>query len=323
MQILKSTTVFLIIWFLSNVGFTNGIDRTELGIIHNSNTNPEAPLIKELQALTYDLQLLELVVKNRRDPNTEAGISSAISEIHSEASEIGKKFRNLHTQQVTTVLDLCNLGKRFGFLVGVDPGQWSNLEKAVTEGAFIGGLATVASQNTLLNVVNLVPIRIGKETVWQFVLPKDDRFSFWNRTLKVSKKLKREMIEEIINKANVSYSESKQIAESFYKASHKKLYNSFQLQNFGILTRMNNAHKTLKSLSKMNSAMNIPEQYAQLYNQLLDHLYSYGVDISFNGQDRDFTIKGFLFGDSPEKATDLYRKLKVSVSDETFNSPSS
>ncbi len=323
MQILKSSTAFLMVWFLSNVALSNGIDQSELSLFHSDQSNPEAPLIKELQAMTYDLQMIELIIKNRRNSKTEDGIANAISQIQEESTLIGKKFRELRTQQITAVLDLYNLGKRFGFLVGVDQGQWSNLDSALKDGSMIGGLATVASNDKLLNVVNLIPLRIGKETVWQIVLPKNDRYSFWHKTLKVSKKLKQNMIDEVIQKANTPYLESKKIAENFYKNAHKKLFQSFQSQNFGLLTRMNHAYKAIRALGQMNSAMNIPEQYAQLYNQILDHLYSYGVDISFNGQDRDFTIKGFLFGETPDSATELYKKLKISNSGETFNSPSS
>jgi hypothetical protein len=328
----KPVLTFLSIWLASNVAFSNGVVAPELPLLAEARKAAEFPVLRRLQELTLDLQLLEITVKNRRDQDTEGQIATALREIENEGARRGELFAALRAEQLTTLYSFFALGRRYGAALGVADAEWNELFEAVRSGAVSSGTLAVHGRIGTLNLITLLPLHLGRQLVWKLALPPLDSRNFW---LAARRKVQKEGIARLapINRAalslrldelNAPFAAAEASAREFYLASHRRLYASFERHRYAIMQRVELARKALAELGRSNSAMGTPEEYSALYNKLLENLFSYGIDMSLaGGEQRDMAIKGFLFADTPEAAEALLRKLRYTESPATYNSPSS
>lgn len=318
-RVLKIIFIVLSVWLISSVGMSNGLIAPELPILAKSAS--EYPLLRRLQDLTLDLQLLELTIKNRRDSHLEGKISDALKEIETEGLRVGSRFKEIRSSQLENLFMLFSLAKRHGHLLGVAPHEWDELLTLVSSGSLQSGTLTVRSpQKGILNVVKISPLTIGRQIVWNFSLPTTDRHSFW---VQVRAHVQKATLDRKIALLNEPFNEAEELAKKFFADSYAKFYSSFEEHRYAILQRISMARKALTELSKRSGAMGAPEEYASLYNLVLKNLFSYGIDISLSNGQRDFTIKGFLFAESPERAQELLKKLEFESTSTSYSSPSS
>lgn len=330
-----SITLFLCIWLFSSVAFSNGSVAPELPILAQAKSAAEFPILRRLQELTLELQLLEITIKNRRDAATEEKISTSLKEIEEEGAAITARFKNTRAVQLDGIYALFVLGQRYGRMVGVSAIEWEELFSALKEGHLTAGPISVHTRGGSLNLLTISPLTIGRQVIWKVALPAFDRKSYWvqarARAAAVTGKgsavdLSNVMLERRIELINSPYASAEQLAKNYFKTSYTKLYSAFEDHRYAVLQRVSLARKALSELSRTSGAMGTPEEYSTLYNQVLDNLFSYGVDISLAGSvQRDFAIKGFLFADSPERSQELLDKLKFrpSAAPAAYNSPSS
>lgn len=322
----NSTTVFLCIWLFSNVAFSRGSIAPELPLLNTAKTSVEYPLLRRIQELTLDLQMLEITIKNRRDEKTEEKISTSLSEIENEAHTLSEKFRGTRLEQIDGLFSLFTLGRHYGKALGVAPIEWDELFNALKEGQITSGLVVVHTPNGTLNLLTLNPLYMGKQNIWRVQLPTFDRKSFWVQARAKSAALgvrapilSNAALEGRFEIINALYGHHETMAKEYFTRSYSKLYGAFEEHRYAVLQRISLTRKALTQLAQTNGAMGSAENYAMLYNRVLEDLFSYGVDI------RDFAIKGFLFSDSPERSQELLQKLKFhpGESPAAYNSPSS
>lgn len=332
MYLTKIASVFLSIWLVSSVAFSNGSVAPELPLLANAKSSVEYPVLRRIQDLTLDLQLLELTIKNRRDSNTEVKIISALREIEEQGVKITERFKAVRSTQLESLYQLMNLARRHGELLGVADAEWDELFDAVRDGSITAGTLTVHGRAGSMNLVSLTPLYIGKQLIWNVTLPSFDRKSFWVQARSRLRYLGAHSNPAIANQAlearvaemNTSFFDAEKTTKEYFTTSYTKLYLAFETQRYAILQRIELARKALQELQKHSTAMGTPEEFSGLYNQILDNLFSYGVDISLSGsQQRDFAVKGFLFAESPERSQELLKKLKFTPSVASYNSPSS
>lgn len=325
-----SITLFLCIWLFSSVAFSNGSVAPELPLLAQSKSTTEYPVLKRLQDLTLELQLLEITVKNRRDEATEEKIAKSLSEIEAEGANVTALFKTTRSEQLDGIYSLFLLGQRYGQALGVPAIEWEELFGALKDGHLTAGPIAVHSRQGTLNLFTISPLTIGKQNIWKVELPAFDRKSFWVqarvRTSGKNTTLSNAALERRVTLINGQYAETERLAKEYFTKSYAKLYSAFEVHRYAVLQRVMMARKALAELSATKGAMGTPEEYTSLYNQLLDNLFSYGVDISLSGAaQRDFAIKGFLFSDTPERSQELLDKLKFrpGVTPAAYNSPSS
>ena len=156
-----------------------------------------------------------------------------------------------------------------------------------------------------------------------------DGFNFWNRATKLIKANHKPMkvlpiSVAALEKTRTGYCslKCKAVAAKFYVESHQELYSAFEEHRYEFKPH-ESCEKTLGT-GRTNTSMGVPEEFGALYNQLLEHLYSYGVNVSLSdrGTSHDFTIKGFLFASTPEDSKELLEKLKFVPSTATYTAPS-
>lgn len=331
----NSITLFLSIWLFSSVAFSNGSIAPELTILAQAKSAAEYPILRRLQELTLELQLLEITIKNRRDAATEEKISKSLKEIEEEGLALTKRFKNTRTEQLDGIYSLLILGQRFGSLVGVSSIQWEELFGALKDGYLTAGPISVHTRTGALNLITISPLTMGKQVIWKVELPAFDRKSFWVQARvraaaaygkETATTLSNANLERRIEQINAPFAGAEQLAKNYFTHSYSKLYSAFEDHRYAVLQRVSLARKALTELSRTNGAMGTPEEYSALYNQVLDNLFSYGVDITLAGSEqRDFAIKGFLFSDSPERSQRLLEKLKFhpNAASAAYNSPSS
>jgi hypothetical protein len=327
MRYADSVTLFFCIWLFSNVALSNGSIAPELPLLVDAKDSAEYPLIKRLQELTLDLQLLEITVKNRRDSKIEDRINTSINQIESDGSQMIEQFRASRQTQLDGLYSLLILARRFGHLVGVRSVEWDELYSSIQAGQFGTGKIVVHSARGTLNVFALKPLSVHKNLVWQFELPLFDQKSFWvqlraklRSTKSTASAFSNAALQARVDALNLPYQRAESQAKQFYSASYTKLYSAFEEHRYAVLQRISLARKALVKLSRTAGAMGTPEEYALLYNRMLDNLFSYGVRLSLSGTDDssgDFTIKGFLFSNTPEHSQELLEKLKFKQSEDT------
>ncbi|MBI3542120.1 MAG: hypothetical protein HY075_02435 [Deltaproteobacteria bacterium] len=319
------------VWLVSSVALSNGSNAPELPILVNAKASVEYPILKKLQDLTLELQLLEITVKNRRDQAIEEKISTAIRQIEEQGAQISERFKNTRKDQLAGLWALFELGRRFDKITGVQPAEWEELLGALRDGQIIAGMITVHGRGGTLNLVSLTPLYIGKQFVWNVQLPQADRKSFWVQTrarahflgYRTGGTLADASLAARALAINAPYADAEKTTKEFFNTSYGRLYSAFETQRYAILQRVQMARKALTELEKNNTAMGTPEQYSHLYNQVLENLFSYGVDVSLSGAaQRDFAVKGFLFAESPERSQELLKRLKYTPSVATYNPPS-
>lgn len=327
----KSGLTFLSVWLVSSVAMSNGSSAPELPILNQARSSSEYPVLKRIQELTLDLQLLEITIKNRRDAQTEEKLSVALKEIEAQGAALSAKFKSIRASQLDGLYALLATGRRFGRAMGIAEPEWDELFTAVKENAITAGTLSVHGRSGALNLVNITPLYTGKQLVWNISLPAFDRKSFWVQARSRAHKLGGLNSALISNKAlearalelNSSFADAEKSSKEYFTSSYAKLYGAFQTQRYAILQRIEMARKALIELEKHNGSMGTPEEYSTLYNQVLDNLFSYGIDVSLTGaQQRDFAIKGFLFAESPERSQQLLKKLKHIPSGASYNPPS-
>ncbi|MBI3558398.1 MAG: hypothetical protein HY074_19185 [Deltaproteobacteria bacterium] len=332
MQLLKMSATFMSIWLVSSVAFSNGSVAPELPILAGVKNSPEYPVLRRIQDLTLELQLLEITVKNRRDAQIEEKISGAIKAIENQGTQIGDKFKAIRKEQLEGIFSLFTLARTYGNMMGVAAIEWDELLGAIRDGQITAGMLTIHGRSGTLNILSLTPLYIGRQLVWSASLPTFDRKSFWVQARARARYLGYRGVGPISNAAlvarterlNASYGDAEKLTKEFFTTGYSKLYLAFETQRYAILQRVQLARRALVELEKNNTAMGTPEEFSTLYNQVLENLFSYGVDISVSGaSQRDFAVKGFLFAESPERSQELLKKLKYSPSSTSYNSPSS
>lgn len=331
MPIFKIVFIFMSLWLASSVAFSNGSNAPELPLLAQARNFAEYPVLRRLQDLTLDLQLLEITVKNRRDAQIEEKISGAIKDIENRGAAISDKFKSIRKDQLEGLFTLFNLARAYGNMLGVTSIEWDELLTAVREGAITNGALTIHSRVGRLNILSLTPVYIGRQMVWKISLPAFDRKSYWVQARARANQLgikkfgcvSNDALNERADRLNFSYAEAEQLTKEYFTDGYSKLYSAFESQRYAILQRVQMARKALVELEHTNTAMGAPEEFSTLYNQLLENLFSYGVDISLSGSQRDFAVKGFLFAESPERSQQLLKKLRYTPSSAPFNSPSS
>ncbi|MEW6055786.1 MAG: hypothetical protein AB1540_04155 [Bdellovibrionota bacterium] len=330
---MRTSKVFMIttgILLASAVAIGNGAVAPELPILAQAKSSSEYPLLKRIQDLTLDLQLLEITIKNKRSPETETKIAAALQKNENEGQKLGEKFKALREEQLEQIFSLFMLARRYQEYAQVEDHVWKELFSALRDGQLTAGTLTVPSKSGVLNVLSLVPLEMGKQVLWSISLPQWDKRSYWSQ---VKRKLPKSnahsqpihpiALGERIQKANQAYAVAEQAARAYFVSCYAELYNAFKDHRYAILQRVTLARKALVELSQSNTTMSVPEQYATLYNRVLENLFSYGVNISLGTAQRDYSLKGFLFAETPEAAQTLLNKLKFTPSDVSYNSPSS
>lgn len=330
MKVPKIALVFVGTWLASSVAFSKGSIAPELPIIMQAKSSAEYPLLRRLQDLTLELQLVELTIKNRRDPQIESKISQALKEIEKSGNDLAKKFKVIHADQLAGLEEVIDLAKNYGPLLGISKIQWEELKAALKDGTISAGNLTVLKKAGPLNLIELSPLSIDRQVVWSVSLPTIDRNNFWVQARSKARaagqsanRITETALKTKLEKINLPYISAEKLAKEYFTGGYEKLYSAFEEHRYAILQRITLARKALMELSKNNGAMGTPEEYAALYNQVLDNLFSYGVDMSLSGIQRDFAVRGFLFARSPDDAQDLLQKLKYSPSAGSYNSPSS
>lgn len=323
----KVSLTFSSIWLVSSVALSNGVVAPELPILAQAKKSAEYPLLKQVQDMTLELQLLEITVKNRRDAQTEQKTSAAIHDIEQEGMGIGQKFKALRKDQIDALWSLIALAKRYGEIVGIAPTSWDELLTSLREGSIAAGMLTIQSKRGPLNLVNIAPLYIGHQAVWNISLPGIDRKSYWVQARALARRkgyrnlsaLGMSALTARVEATNKPFIAAKKLTSDYFGRSYGRLYSAFEPQRYAILQRVQLARKALVELQKTNTAMGTPEELSSLYNQVLDNLFSYGIDISLQGSERAFAVKGFLFSESPERAEELLRKLKFTPTALTYN----
>lgn len=321
----RSSVIFMSIWFASSVAFSNGSLAPELPLLANAKSSAEYPILRKLQDHTLELQLLEITIKNRRDAGIESKISTALSQIEQNGSQLGQRFKELRTSQIDHLFALFTIARKYGNALGVNESEWDELIAGLKDGRFKEGTLIVHGKRGSLNLVTLVPLYIGKQLVWSMSLPALDGQNYWvsARQQALANKNLKTLAEAKVAESNKSYETATALSKMYFSESYSKLYGAFETQRYAILQRVMLARKALQELEKNPTSMGTPEEYASLYNQVLDHLFSYGIDVSLSSSQRDFAVKGFLFAGTPEEAQNMVQKLKYKPSSASYNSPSS
>lgn len=333
MRFLKISFIFMSLWLASSVAFSNGVVAPELSILKQAKNTAEYPVLRRIQELTLELQLLEITIKNRRDTQTEEKISSAIKQIENDGAAIADRFKQIRKTQLEGLFGLFMTGKRYGDALGVLPAEWDEILDALREGDLVAGMITVhAKSGVPLNLVSLAPLYIGKQYVWNISLPEFDRKCFWVQARtrgyaigfrRLGSTIGAKALEKRAETLNASFNDAEQATKKYFTESYVKVSAAFEPHRYAILQRVQMARKALEELEKTNTAMGAPEELSTLYNHVLDNLFSYGVDISLSGMHRDFEVKGILFAESPERSQELLKKLKYSPSHQSsYNPPS-
>jgi hypothetical protein len=322
---------FMSLWLASSVAFSNGSTAPELELVSRAKSSAEYPVLKRIQDLTLELQLLEITLKNRRDGQLEEGIASAVSDIESKGQKLGDSFRVIRAEQLDALFLLLVQARRFSKFAGVAEAEWNELYDSLRSGTVTAGTLVVHGKKGTLGVLSLSPLHAGKQMVWQVSIPSLDRRNFWVQARTQAAKahahgrsaISDAALAKAVARINAPAADAEARAKAYFNGSYSSLYRAFERHRYAILQRVQLARNALAELGKSNAAMGAPEEYAQLYNQLIDNLASYGVDVSLAGNERDFAVKGFLFADTPEAASALVKKLKFSPSAGSYNSPSS
>jgi hypothetical protein len=333
-QFARVVVIFLSIWLISSVAFSNGSIAPEITILSQAKSTAEYPVLRRIQDLTLELQLLEITIKNRRDSQVEEKISAALKEVEADGQDLAVRFHLMREKQLEKIYALLTTARRYGELTGVHSKEWDDVFKALANGELKTGTILVHGKYGTLDVLTLSPLFIGRQFIWQVNLPKYDRGSFWYQARARAQhfgvygkdaypKIGKALLEEQVAALNEPYRQAQTFAKNYFATSYSKLYGAFESHRYAILQRITLARKALVELSRMNSAMGTPEQYSTLYNRTLESLFSYGIDLSLSGLQRDFEIKGFLFAETPERSAELLTKLKYSPTNATYNSPSS
>lgn len=330
-----SVTIFLSIWLFANVALSNGSAAPELPLTEQARTSPEYSVLRQLQDLMLELQLFDITIRNRRDAQFEEQLVDAVEGIKAEGARVAATVRAAREQQLEGLFGLFFLGRQHGTALGVAPIEWDELFNAIKEGQIKSGPVSVHTPKGTLTLFSLSSMAIGRAHVWRITMPTFDRKSFWVQA-RVKGTPGRRSIPELTNAAldrrfdtfNAPYSGAEKLARNYFSASYSRLYSAFEDQRYAFLQRVALARRALGQLARTNGAMGTPEQYATLYNQVLENLFSYGIDVSLPGEEsptRDLAIKGFLFSDSPERSRALVEKLKFHPGEapSAYNSPSS
>lgn len=149
-------------------------------------------------------------------------------------------------------------------------------------------------------------LRLGGETLARFRAPKGAAASVSRR----------------IDEVNGIFASAKAEHDAFILGSYRSLHEAFQEHRYGLFQRIEAARRGLLQLARMNTTMGVPEESGALYNTILDHLYSFGVDIAL-GESRDITLQGFLLAPEPGEARRRLERLRLApLSAQTYNSPS-
>lgn len=332
MSIARGSVVFVSVYLLSSVAMSNGSVAPELPILAQARSTAEYPVLRQIQDLTLELQMLELTIKNRRDSDTEEKISAAIKSIEDEGAAISGQFKRIHTEQLDAIYRLFFLGRHYGGMMGVAPSEWDELFASLKENTLTAGTLAIHARAGTLNLLSLTPLYIGKQLVWNISLPSFDSKSYWVQLrararllgVRTGGAFADDALEKRFAKMNEPFGQAEKLTKEYFNTSYAKLYSAFETQRYAILQRVQMARNALQRLERQHTAMGTPEEFSGLYNQVLDNLFSYGVDISLSGAQRDFAVKGFLFAESPEASEDLLRKLKFTpASSSSYNSPSS
>src|SRR5689334_11979220 len=98
--LLRGSVTVMSFWLLSSVAMSNGSVAPELPILAHSKTSAEYPVLRRLQDLTLDLQLLEVTIKTRRDEATESKISRALKEVESDGQALTERFKAIRQAQL-------------------------------------------------------------------------------------------------------------------------------------------------------------------------------------------------------------------------------
>jgi len=320
-SVLNFGSTVLYVWLASNLAFSNGSVAPELAILGQAKSFKEFPILKRIQDLTLDLQLLEITIKNRRDQQVEERISAALNDIEREGAELTQNFRIVREEQLQSLSNLLSMIRPEAFGMGVTASQWEEILLKLREGPNTPNTIAVHSKKGPLNILKLTPLYLGHQVVWNVTLPVSDSRSFWMKA-KIRTGAKSPIL-RLVDQINKDFLTTETLARNYHTQSYERLYSAFESHRFAILQRVSLARRALNELAQSTSAMSTPEEYAQLYNQTIESLYTYGVDVSLSGLQRDFSIKGFLFGDTPEHAAQFMQRLKLAPGTGNFNSPSS
>lgn len=265
----KGSVTFMSVWLISSVALSSGSTAPELPILAQSKTSAEYPVLRRVQDLTLDLQLLEITIKNRRDAATEAKISGAIQEIADQGAAIGEKFKNIRTSQLDGLYSIMSTARRYGRMMGVMETEWEELFGALKDGTVSAGMLTVHGRAGTMSLLSLAPLYIGKQLVWNVSLPLFDRKSFWVQArvrarslgVKNNGSIGNAALDARLAELNTPFAEAERATKDYFTTSYAKLYSTFQTQRYAILQRVQMAKKALQELEKNNGAMGTPEEF--------------------------------------------------------------
>ncbi len=286
----------------------------------------EIDSLKKLQDLTFELQILDLQLKNRQDEEVENKIKNSMDWIQSRSQEIVKQFAVFRSYQNTLIREFTQFAKKSGSSLNIQSSEYDHIDTLLESGAIDAGMLTLKSNWLNPDTGNLIPIeyefarlssiRMGHTVVLNIKLPEAIHKNFWHKIRQTTEASKR--IEEI----NYAFLKAKELAIAFYKESHLKLYHTFEDKRFDLLSKLNQAHRLLIEINKSNNVAKLPHQYAQLYNHILDQILSFGVNVSYSGKERDFNIQGFLLAETPEEALNIVENLKFKITPEQIQANS-
>ena len=328
----KSIALFIAFWMASQMAFSSGSLAPEMEVLKDERGHAEYSVLRQIHDIIIDLQMMELAIKNRRNPKIEAKLLEATNYVKSQGRILEGQIRASRTRQLDMLTPFIKLASRYGLIIKVSETDIGEAVSKVTLGVFKSGTLCVKSSVNGLEYqfLHLAPMRIGSQYAWHMSLPPAGPLSFWTkvRLKRTAQKLaigyvNQDSLKRKLAPINAIYDSCLKDAHHYYEESYAKLYGAFEDQRFGLFQRISAVRKSLIGLSKTNTAMGTPEETGNQFNEVLEHLYSYGIDVSLSDEQRDFSIQGFLFAPDPTEARKLLDKLRFSPNTSAYNSPNS
>lgn len=309
-----------VLLFFSALGLSNGI-LENTGPKRHPHNYSDLSIVRELHQDLLELQILELTLKNRKSPQIEGKIAVALNEIHAQGRFLETEFSTLRKRQIETLEPLLKVARRASPLLGISAEAFDSSWNSLLRNPPFSGPLKITSGKREFTLFQVESLRVGTQPVWRISLPANGNTSFWTylRSLRNIQGLplagfsSSELNERIIS-AQKPYEWAMQEIHRFEQESRQRLFEAFNDQRFDLFQRMASARRNLVILSKSSIASGVPEESATLYNQVLEHLFSFGLDISLNSEQRDLTIQGILFSPRSEDSQRLFDKMKFTFS---------